>query len=344
MKRLLSRASVVVLAAFGLMSAADANAAGKINVLCSADLEWCQLMKARFEKESGVQVSMIRKSAGESFAQIQAQARNPQVDVWWAGSGDAHLQAAFEGLTEEYRSPTLAQLQPWAQKFAEVAKYRTAGIYQGVLGIGYNDDEVKKRKLAVPRCWRDLLSPALKGEIQIANPNSSGTSYVALATLVQLFGEDEAFKYLKNLNANISQYTDTGVAPGEAASRGESTVAVEFMHDLIKQKVAGFPIAVTTPCEGTGYEIGGMSIVKGAKNAAAARQFYEFALRADIQSLGVQAKAYQIPSNTQATVPAFAPNLAAIKLVAYDFARYGSPEMRKHLLKRWTAEIYSHAN
>ena len=97
MKRLLSRASVVVLAAFGLMSAADANAAGKINVLCSADLEWCQLMKARFEKESGVQVSMIRKSAGESFAQIQAQARNPQVDVWWAGSGDAHLQAAFEG-------------------------------------------------------------------------------------------------------------------------------------------------------------------------------------------------------------------------------------------------------
>ncbi|MBY8608717.1 ABC transporter substrate-binding protein [Burkholderia arboris] len=321
-----------------------AHAAANLNVLCSADLEWCQLMKTRFAKETGIDVSMIRKSAGESFAQIQAQAKNPQVDVWWAGSGDAHLQAAFEKLTQPYQSPLAAQLQPWAQTFAKVADYRSVGIYQGVLGIGYNVTEINSRKLPAPKCWKDLLNPAFKGEIQIANPNSSGTSYVALATLVQLFGEDDAFKYLRTLNANISQYTDTGVAPGEAASRGESTVAIEFMHDLIKQKVAGFPIAVAPACEGTGFEIGGMSIVAGAKHLAEAKRFYDFALRADTETAAVDAKAYQIPANRDAKVPPQAPNVTSIKLVNYDFAKYGSPQVRKHLLQRWTTEIYNHGN
>ena len=34
----------------------------------------------------------------------------------------------------------------------------------------------------------------------LGNPNSSGTAYLMLASLVQVFGEDEAFKYLKALN------------------------------------------------------------------------------------------------------------------------------------------------
>ncbi|MFW8363238.1 ABC transporter substrate-binding protein, partial [Klebsiella pneumoniae] len=90
-----------------------------------------------------------------------------------------------------YRSPALTQLQPWAQRFAQTGRDRTVGVYQGLLGIGYNAAELRKRRLEPPKCWRDLLSPAWKGEIQIANPNASGTAYVALATLVQLMGEDE---------------------------------------------------------------------------------------------------------------------------------------------------------
>jgi len=320
-----------------------AHAADRLSLLCSADLEWCQLMKSRFEKETGIGVAMIRKSAGEALALLTAQRARPQFDIWWAGSGDSHLQAAFEGLTDAYRSPALSQLQPWAQRFAQVGRDRTVGVYQGLLGIGYNVAELRRRKVDAPRCWRDLLAPGLKGEIQIANPNSSGTAYVALATLVQLMGEDQAFAYMRSLNANVSQYTATGVAPGEAASRGEASVAIEFLHDLVKQRVAGFDIATTAPCEGTGYEIGGMSLVAGAAHPAIAKQFYDFALRADVQSLADQAHAYQLPSNSQAAVPKQAPQPSGIKLIDYDFARYGDPATRKRLLQRWNTEIYAHA-
>ena len=316
----------------------------RLSVVCSADMEWCQLMKNRFEAETKIKVSMIRKSAGEAYAKIRAEASNPKTDIWWAGTGDPHLQAASEGLTEVYKSPALAKQHPWAQKQAETARYRSVGIYLGVLGMAYNETVLKKKNIAPPQCWKDLLKPAYKGEIEMANPNSSGAAYNALATVVQLFGEDEGMNFLSKMGQNVSKYPNAGVAPGEDVGRGEAGVAIGFMHDLMKMTVAGFPVKVLAPCEGTGYEIGSMSIVKGARNMEEAKKFYEFALRADVQSDAVKALAFQIPSNTAATIPPAAPRLENIKTINYDFATYGSSETRKRLLQRWTTQIYAAGN
>jgi iron(III) transport system substrate-binding protein len=330
----------LALAALLLLPLAS-QAADRLNVLCAADNDWCELMRNAFEKETQVEVSMVRKSAGEIFAQIRAEASNPKTDIWWAGTGDPHLQAAAAGFTEVYKSPLLDKLQPWAQKQAEISGYRTVGIYAGLLGIGYNPEVLKQKNIAPPKCWKDLLNPALKGEIQIANPNSSGTAYATIATLAQLQGENEAFAYMKKMNDNVGQYTKSGSAPAKALARGETGIGITFQHDLLKETIAGFPVEVVSPCEGTGYEIGSMSLVKGAKNMATAKRFYEFALRADVQSLAVKAGSYQVPSNKAATIPAKAPRLETVKTINYDFAKYGSDEVRKRLLKRWDDEIFS---
>ena len=58
----------------------------------------------------------------------------------------------------------------------------------------------------------------------------------------------------------------TGSAPVKAAARGETGLGIVFMHDAIGQTVEGFPIKVVAPCEGTGYETGSVSIIKGGKN------------------------------------------------------------------------------
>lgn len=312
-----------------------------LSVLCSADMDWCQLMKNRFEAETKIKVSMIRKSAGEAYAKIRAEASNPKSDIWWAGSGDPHLQAANEGLTEEYKSSSLGKQHPWAQKQAEAAKYRTVGVYLGILGIAYNETVLKKKNIPAPQCWKDLVKTVYKDEIEMANPNSSGAAYNALSTVVQLMGEEEAFGFLKKMGQNVIKYPNAGVAPGEDVGRGEAGVAIGFMHDLMKMTVAGFPVKVVAPCEGTGYEIGSMSIIKGAKNMEEAKKFYEFALRADVQSDASKAMAFQLPSNPAATYPANAPKLETIKTINYDFAKYGASETRKRLLQRWTNEIYS---
>ena len=331
---------MAVLAAGTALSALPAQAAGKLNMICSADVVVCEQMTNLFEKQHpDIKVSMVRLSAGEAYARIRTEARNPRTDIWWAGTGDPHMQAAEEGLTQAYKSPLLDQQQPWSQKVAEISGYRTVGVYAGALGWGYNTRLLAEKKQKVPACWADLLDPGFKGEIQIANPNSSGTAYNTLATLVQIMGEDKAFDYLKKLNANISQYTKSGSAPVKAAARGETTIGIVFMHDAVAMEVDGFPIKPVAPCEGTGYEIGSMSIIKGARNLANAKAWYDWALSAEAQSHMKEAKSFQLPSNRKAEISEYAPRFENIRLIDYDFKTYGDSAKRKALLGRWDKEI-----
>ncbi|RFZ86144.1 extracellular solute-binding protein [Shinella sp. WSJ-2] len=326
------------------LAAGSAMAAGELNLICAADVVICEQMKGDFEKAHDIKVNMVRMSSGEAYAKIRAEARNPKTDLWWAGTGDPHLQAASEGLTEEYKSPMLDQLQDWAKNQAESSGFKTVGVYAGALGWGYNTEIFKQKGYKEPVCWADLLAPELKGEIQIANPNSSGTAYTALASLVQIMGEDKAFEYLKSLNANISQYTKSGSAPVKAAARGETGLGIVFMHDAVAQTAEGFPVKSIAPCEGTGYEIGSMSIVKGARNMENAKTWYDWSLQPEVQSRMKDAKSFQLPSNKTAEIPKEAPRFEDIKLIDYDFKTYGDPEKRKVLLERWDREIGAVAN
>jgi iron(III) transport system substrate-binding protein len=333
---------VVVLAVLTLaLAAPDAVAQGSINVLCSVQQEWCTAIAAAFQKETGIKVAITQKGSGEGLAQVTAEKANPKLDIWFGGTGDPHLQAAEQDLTQPYKSPRLSELHPWAQKQAETSGFKTVGIYAGALGFGYNTELLAKKKLAAPACWKDLLRAEFKDEIQMANPNSSGTAYTAIATLVQVMGEDQAFAYLKELHKNVSAYPKSGTGPVKAVARGESAVSISFVHDVPGEALAGFPVKSATPCEGTGYEIGSLSIVKGARNLKDAKTFVDWALTPAAQKLGAEAKQYQLPSNTATPVHALVPDLSRIKLIDYDFVKYGKTSERRRLIGRWDKEIGS---
>ena len=335
------RSSCLTAVAAGLIlfGAGPVGAQNQLNVICSVQADWCNLAGVEFEKETGIKTTMTLKGSGESMAQLAAEKANPKLDVWFGGTGDPHLQAAESGLTEEYKSPMLSQLQPWAQKQAEQAKYRTVGLYLGVLGLGYNTELLAKKKVPAPACWKDLAKADYVNDVQMANPNASGTAYTAIATLVQVFGEEDAFKLLKAMHKNINQYPRSGTAPIKAAARGETLASVSFIHDVVTEAQAGFPVKGVAPCEGTGYEIGSMSIVKGARNFDNAKRFYDWALTPKAQALAAQAKQYQIPSNVGTPVSPLSPKTADVKLINYDFAKYGQSAERKRLLERWDREV-----
>ena len=324
------------------VAAGAAEAQGQLNVICSVQIEWCQLLSTVFSKTTGIRVNMVQKGSGEALAQLAAEAANPKTDLWFGGTGDPHLQAAEQNLTQDYRSPRVPELHDWAQRQVKDSGYRTAGIYLGVLGIGYNEETLAKKRLPKPACWKDLLLPGFKGEVQIANPNSSGTAYVAIASLVQIMGEEKAFEYLKGVHRNVSQYTRSGTAPIKNVARGETALSVSFIHDAITEALAGFPpTKAIAPCEGTGYEIGSMSIVKGARNLDSAKLFYDWALTPATQEMAAAAKSFQVPSNRAAKVHPLAPDPKAMKLINYDFVKYGKSAERKRLIERWEREVNS---
>ena len=314
-------------------------AAQQVNIICSVQAEWCNMMSTVYSRTTGVKVNMTAKGSGEALAQLNAEKANPKTDIWFGGTGDPHLQAAEQGLTLEYKSEQIAQLHPWAQKQAADAKYRTVGVYLGPLGFGFNKEMLAKKKAAEPRSWNDLLKPEFKGEVQMANPASSGTAYTMIATLVQLMGEDQAFEYMKKLHPNISAYTRSGTAPVKAAARGETTVSVSFVHDVTTEAVNGFPVGSATPSEGTGAEIGSMSIVKGGPNTEAAKKFYEWALTPNAQQFGIAAKQFQLPSNMKVPKDPRMTDPSKIKLINYDYAKYGASAERRRLIAKWEKEV-----
>jgi iron(III) transport system substrate-binding protein len=320
---------------------AHAQDGGQLNVICSVQAEWCNMIQTVFAKSTGIKINMSLKGSGEALAQLIAERANPKTDVWFGGTGDPHLQAAEQGLTLEYKSPALAQLHVWAQRQAAQSNYRTVGIYSGPLGFGYNTELIAKKKLPVPKSWSDLLNPAYKGEIQVANPASSGTAYTMVATLVQLMGEEKAFDYMKTLHKNIGQYTRSGTGPIKAVARGETTVSISFVHDGPGEKMQGFPVETITPAEGTGAEIGSMSIIKGARNLEAAKKFYEWALTPQAQQFGAAAKQFQLPSNKATPVDPQVPDFKKIKFIDYDYAKYGASAERRRLIARWEKDVNS---
>ena len=210
-------------AAAGLLLAAEARAQGSLVLYCAVQEEWCRAATTAFERETGIKVSMTRKSSGEVYAQVKAEAANPRADIWWGGTGDPHMQAAEEGLTVEYKSPR-ARRAPrlgGAAVGAVEGPHRRHLFGRARLRLQHQGDR-RSKKLAEPKCWADLLDPKLKDEVQVADPNSSGTAYTLLATIVQLMGEEKGFDYLKELHKNVNQYTKSGAAPAKATALGET--------------------------------------------------------------------------------------------------------------------------
>ncbi len=238
------------------------------------------------------------------------------------------------------KSAHFNDLLPAAQNQAKNAGYKSVGIYVGALGFGYNKDLIAKKGLPEPKSWMDLTNPVYKGEIQIANPNSSGTAYTTLATILQIFGEEKGWDYMKKLHLNINQYTKSGSAPIKATGRGENTIGICFQHDGVKQTKKGLPVVTVSPAEGTGYEVGSMSLIAGARNAKEAIKFYDWALSPEIQTMVfTSGKSLQVPANTKAKADPDAPDLSTINLIDYDFKVYGDKDKRAALLSKWDNDV-----
>jgi iron(III) transport system substrate-binding protein len=330
--------AVVALAALVLPLAAQET----VNAICSTDQTWCELAAKDFEAASGVRVLQVRKPTGEALAQIRAEAANPKTDLWWGGTGDPFLQAAEAGLLQAYRPAYLNDLHAWSVRQFAMSDNQVGGFYTSAIGFGWNEDVLKKKKLPPPRCWSDLIDPKYKGEIETSHPASSGTAYTILAGLVQLMGEEQAFDYLKKLHRNITQYTRSGTAQAKSVAKGEVGIGVSFIFGFENERQQGFTmVRSAAPCEGTSFEVGGIALIKGARNPAVARRYYDWLMSPAGQGVGARANSLQVPANRTFKADPRIPSLDQVRLIRYDFEKFGKSVERKRLIERWEREVNS---
>jgi iron(III) transport system substrate-binding protein len=286
-----------------------------------------------FEAETGIDVEWVRMSSGEVLARIEAEASNPQASVFHAGSNTSHINAASKGLLAPYRPKTDFQLQD--QLHAD--DWAWTGFYTGAIGFISNKDFLAKKGAEAPTSWTDLLNPAFRKNVAMAYPYTSGTAYTTYATLVQMLGLEDTLDWWERFDQqSIFQYTKSGTGCIPMAGLGEVGVGIAFSHDIVAKGInQGYPVVMTFPKEGTGFEVGGLSLIKGGPEPELGKQFIDWCFGVKAQNLFQEYS--RLPVNPKATVAEGAVTMDQVDLIDYDAIWAGQNKDR--LIEAWRDRI-----
>lgn len=307
--------------------------AAPLMVYSSVDEENARDILAEFTKDTGIQVRFIHLSSGPALARMEAEKANPKADVWMGAPSENHVTAKQSGLTQPYFSPNAEELD---SKFVDDEGYWTS-FYMNPMGVAMNTAWAEKAGVETPESWFDLLEPEFAKEIQMPSPQSSGTGYNFLASLVLEWGEEEAFNYLKEFDKNMQTYTQSGTAPSQAVAVGEVGIGLQFTPAFLKYMDEGYPLQLIFPKEGVGYEAPAISIIKGAPNVEDAQKLVDWLISLDAQNKFGDLKTYFFPVHPQAVAGEGLPAISEMPLIEYDAIWAG--DHRKELVDKWIDEI-----
>ncbi len=328
-----TRWMVCGLLAFCLFLPTVVRAQDTLVVYSSVDEENAKKLLDTFSKATGVKVRFTFLSSGPAVARIEAEKNNPQADVWYGAPSENHVVLREKGLSQPYVSPGAKDL---AAKFKDPEGYWTS-FYMNPLGLASNMNTLKQKGVEPPASWADLLKPAFKSQVQAPSPQTSGTGYNMVAALVMIWGEDKAFDYLKKLNPSIQTYTQSGTAPSKAAAIGQAGVGIQFTPAFLQLIEEGYPLKVTFPKEGVGFEAPAISILKGAPHSDVAKKLVDWSISPQGQAALTDAKTYFFPVHPKAKLAKGLPAFEEIPTINYD-AMWAGKE-KKRLVDRWINEV-----
>ena len=301
-----------------------ARAAETVNVYSIWPENWARPMFEEFEKASGIKVNFVRFSSGEALARVIAEKNNPRVDVLFGGPVETHAAGIAEGVFEAYKPPSFARLAP---RFRQADGLWVA-IADDPLVFMTNNKFLKDNKLQPPASWADLLAPAYKNMLQMADARTSGTAVTRIFSVLEVNGRDEtkAFDYMKKLRPNVQLFTKSG---------GGGTL---FIVDALDTKAKGYDVSISFPKEGIGTSAEAIALIKGAKNPAAGKKLIDWATSPGMQNQFAKYKINFLPAHPDVqTEASLAQVLKDAKIFPID-ADYAGAN-RKRVVERWIAEV-----
>jgi len=313
----------------------NAASAQGLTAYCGMLADDCRVVFNDFEENTGIKVAFTRLSAGEIVARVRAERENPQASLWFSGAAENFIQAAREGLLAPYQAVGIETISPNNRPEDDM----WTPVSQSPLVLVYNEQILAETDAPPPTGWQSFADPAYaEAGLALAHPSSAGTAYTVLATIMQIFGEEPGFDLFKRADANVVQYTRSGVAPLRMAANGEIGLGTVFLHELETTLAEGYQISYVFPEEGTGFELNAAALVANGPpgEMEAARRFLDWIITPQgQQAMGKVFRAPIVPglprnSKMQA-------DISTARLIDYNFVWAG--ENRARLLERYEREI-----
>jgi iron(III) transport system substrate-binding protein len=313
MKRL---ATVLVCLA---LSVAAFAAPSKVVVYTSLEDPILNVLVPLFEKDTGIQLEYIKMGSGDIINRAKAEAANPQADVIWSVGGE-QLQANT-ALLLSYKPKEASKINP-------LYNVGTNWLpFTGIMNVFLvNTNLVAADKM--PKGWTDLADARFAKMISTARADKSGSSYMQLCNVISIY-KDKGWDIYKSILANSQISGSSGSVP-KFVSDGEAMVGITLEDNAYRYVIAGGPVKIVYPADGTVAAPDGIALLKGGPNPKAGKIFIDWCLSKPVQEILVKQMCRR-SVRTDCSAPAGLPATSAIKTIPYDFgwAAKNQPEFVK---------------
>jgi iron(III) transport system substrate-binding protein len=314
---------------------AEAQQRTRLTVYTALENEQLQPLKQAAEAAlRDIEIAWVRDSTGVITARLIAERQNPRADMIWGLSVFSLLQMEGLDMLEPYTPVGANALRPNFRSDRNPMTW--TGMDAFVSAICFNTAVAQARNLPRPTTWADLLNPAFRGQIVMPNPASSGTGFLTVAGWMGSMGEAPAWDFMTKLHENVQVYTHSGSAPCNNAARGEYGLGISLDMRAVTLKNQGAPIDIIVPTDGVGFDMEGTAILRGTRNAEAAKRLADWAVTREAMELYGRWYAVLALPGVQPTVRGYPPEFEQ-RLVSMDFRTIAA--RRDQILRDWAARF-----
>lgn len=311
--------------------------AGSITVYTALENDEISVyLAAAHQAMPDLHVHVLRLSTGDLAARLLAEAGSPHNDVIWGEALTDMLDPRIEAELEPVTSPAIAKLP--SRYRAPDGRWFVATGYLAAFCV--NTDALAGQHLPVPMSWADLAKPAYKGQIVMPDPQSSGTGYMIVATILQGMGDDRGWPLLKRMAGNVAQFSPSGSSPCKLARTGEFPIGVSFAFTAMQSIRQGFPIRMVIPSSNIAYELEASALMKASTNQADARRFLDWVASPQAAVLYRKYKSIVAAPGTGPTPEQIKDGLPAdVERRLYPMDFEASMKHRAATIARWKSDI-----
>lgn len=149
----------------------------------------------------------------------------------------------------------------------------------------------------------------------------------------------ESMPFLRALDAQVVTYSDSGTDPAHLVTIGRAQAGITFDTYCEEEQRLGAELVTVYPSDGTGFEVGAVSLPKRAEERRQAEDFLAWVVSDEGQALA-SSIAGQVPISRRL------PDNLSQRLTALDIAVYGADPQVESLKRSleigaWQAQVYA---
>jgi iron(III) transport system substrate-binding protein len=318
-KHVIAGLAVALLAATTLSSA---QAQSTVSVYTAHAPEIYNEVVPMFEAATGISVSLVQAGSGDIVQRARAEAASPLADVIWSVGGEA-LEANSD-LLEPFVSAHDDMIDP-------LYKVGTNWLpYTGIpMVLVVNTDMVSQDEM--PASWADLADEKWDQKVAFAGADSSGSAFMQLATVLDVYGEEEGWALFEAMMGNFIITNSSGRVPRGTAD-GEFAIGLTLEEAAQRYVAGGAPVTIVYPEPATSALPDAVALVKNGPNPEGGKLFIDYVLSPEIQAFLVETMQRR-SIRTDVPQPEGLPNLEEISIQNYDMAWAGAE--RDNIIRRY---------